>query len=550
MKQVSFTWAVIALIAASSAALENGDFETVLKGKLAGWDVRADNAAVAPERIKGKWYHFVCDVKPGRFDKIHLYLSFQQHGVGSVWWDNFTSDDLKILNPDFEQVDANGNLAGWRQDNAGKTIFSDRRKVKHGRRSLRMTRKGGIAPTRVWQIIEVQKNADYRFEFDCFLSDEFKGNPNIATLTYESDGKYYGSPMWIRTPSWTDILTERAGESDRIALFDLQGGAAALSQTVSLQAPSNAEFAVSVKTKDLDGEFRLVVEDAAGNVLGQAAETARDSKWRQLKLPFKNETSDVRVQLIGKGRGEVRVDSASLGPPALVPPAQEVEWESAGENLVLRKKVAIDLGGASGGPLAGAVEILRKDLAALGVALEETDGADAQIRINIEPGGGVEGKGPESYTLVVDSSSVDISAGADAGALCAVTTLVQLLRNYARSGRAEIVASEARSGPPTSTGSSSPATSSTSCTSAPATGWNGTPTRRSCLEFKSTSRKPTSSASTSSPPPASSRAGRSTSITTPTSPRESPLKTKRSRSRPRHPSRSNMPSSCARSFAG
>ena len=440
MTRIAFTWVCTILIAASAAALENGDFETVDKGKLAGWEVQEDNAAVTPERIRGKWYHFICDVKPGRFDKIHLYLSFQQHGVGSVWWDNFTSDNLKIVNPDFEQVDANGSLVGWRQDNAGKTIFSDTRKVAHGTRSLRMTRKGGIAPTRVWQIIEVEKDADYRFEFDCYLSDQFKGQPNVATLTYENDGKYYGSPMWIRTPSWTEILTERAGESDRIALFGLRGGSAELSQAVSLQAPGNAELAVSVKTKGLDGALRLVVEDSAGKTLGQVEETAEDSKWHELKLPFKNETDDLRVRLIGEGRGQVRVDSATLGPPALVPPAQQIGWESADKNLVLGDEVAIRVAGASGGPLAGALEILRKDLAAVGVALEETDAPDAQIRVNVAPAGAVEGKGLESYTLAVDPSGVEISAGSDAGALCAVTTLVQLLRSYARSGRAEIVA--------------------------------------------------------------------------------------------------------------
>ena len=58
--------------ALSNPWLANGDFEQIEGGASANWQVTAKNATVAPDRVRGKWYHFICDVKTGRFDKIHL----------------------------------------------------------------------------------------------------------------------------------------------------------------------------------------------------------------------------------------------------------------------------------------------------------------------------------------------------------------------------------------------------------------------------------------------------------------------------------------------
>lgn len=88
----------------AAAALQNGGFENVAADGMPGWQVQAQQASVQADRIRGKWYHFVCDVKPGRFDRIHLHLSFQPAGIGSVWWDNFRSGSLRIRNPDFEEI--------------------------------------------------------------------------------------------------------------------------------------------------------------------------------------------------------------------------------------------------------------------------------------------------------------------------------------------------------------------------------------------------------------------------------------------------------------
>ena len=441
--------ACLLVLSSRSFALENGDFETVRDGALAAWKVTAHDAVVRPERIKGEWCHFVCDVKPGRFDKIHLHLSYQQHGVGSLWWDNFTSENLNILNPDFEEIDSDGRLTGWRQDNVGDTIFSDTDRVKHGARSIRMTRKGGIAPTRVWQIIDVNKDADYRFEFDCFLSDDFKGQPNVATLTYESDGKYYGSPMWIRTPSWTEILTERAGESDRIATLDLAGGDAEISQTLTWPARRNGELTLLAKTKALDGALRAVVTDAeSGALLGQAVESSPNSAWHEITVPFTNPDPTIRVGLIARGTGRVGLDSVTLADPQLVPPAQEVTWKTADDNLLVNDLLLYHIEGPTSQPIQGALDILRNDLKKLGLGLRPGDPDKHHLDIRFGPDQGVAGKGPESYTLNVDDRNLcTIRAETDVGVLRAIATLVQLLRKYPNRETPEIVACDIRDWP-------------------------------------------------------------------------------------------------------
>ena len=411
----------------------NGEFEEVEGKALARWEVRATGATVGADRVRGKWYHFICDVKTGRFDKIHLYLSLAD-GVGTTWWDNFKSEKLAIVNPSFEEVTPAGGLVGWRQDNANVTIFADDKRLTHGKRSLRITHADADRPlSRVRQIIAVDKNTDYRFEFDIFLSDDCAARPNIATLTYESDGKYSGSPMWVRTASWSDIRTERAGHGEYVAVMDLAGGTGELTQTVPFAVDCNGEAAASVKTMDLEGNVRLVVEDAdSGAVLGEASETDKNANWHEVRTRFQSAgAAGLRMRLIGTGRGQVRLDQVSIREGAeLVPPAQHVNWQPAGENYVLPESLTIHVDGPTGRPFEGAMAILNKDLATLNVRSEIVSSPRANLQVRIGPGLGVRDRGPESYSLVVNPAKIWIAAESDLGVLRAVATLVQLFQRY------------------------------------------------------------------------------------------------------------------------
>gem|GEM_PF-3329099 len=433
MRSVSVIIAVFLSIRAAAAPLQNGGFETVAAGAIPGWRIESEQAEVGTERIRGKWYHFVCDVKPGRFDRIHLHLSFQAAGIGSVWWDNFRSDTLPIRNPDFEELTDDGRLLGWEQDNAGVTIFSDRDRVRSGTRSLRMTRKGGIAPTRVWQVIEVTPGAEYRFEFDLFLSDDFDGRPNIATLTFEEDGKYYGSPMWIRTASWTELLSERAGTSDWVALFQLHGGTAALLQEPEVDPGRNLEARAAVKLGAETSEFALIVEDPEqDSVLGRAS-ISTDGGWQQLNVPFRSDNRRVRIRLQAAGTGEVRIDNVCLDAPALLPPPQQVEWLPSARNLCLTDDLGYAIRGEPGPALDGALELLGTDLGRFGLSLRRAESpAEADLRIRIRPAAaaGDGDGGAEAYRLRVDRGGADIEAATDVGVLRATATLIQLLRQY------------------------------------------------------------------------------------------------------------------------
>lgn len=426
---------LILVAALTNPWLENGDFEQIEGGAAAKWTVTAKDATVAPDRVRGKWYHFICDVKTGRFDKIHLYLSMSD-GTGSTWWDNFTSDKLNIVNGDFEEVDKDGRLTGWRQDNVNVTIFSDDQRVAHGKRSARISHDDPDRPiSRVRQIIAVEKNTDYRFEFDVFFSDDCTARPNIATLTYESDGKYSGSPMYLRTASWSDIRTERAGHGEYVMGMQLKGGQAQVSQPIAVPVDRNAAVSVDVKTRNLDGELQLLIEDAdSGAVLGRSAITDKTADWQPLTARFQSRgKSGARLRLVGKGKGQVRLDHARVVEGAeLVPPAQHVNWLPASENYKLPGTLRVFIEGADDTIInQGALPILKKDLADFDVELERVrTPTNAHLQIKIGDGLGVKDRGPESYSLVVSPLGMWATAPTSRGALHAVTTLVQLLHQF------------------------------------------------------------------------------------------------------------------------
>lgn len=421
---------LLATTPASGGALRNGDFEVLADGAPAHWEVAARAATVGPDRVRGKWYHFVCDVKTGRFDRITLYLSLAD-GTGSTWWDNFTSPNLAIANPSFEQVGPDGRLAGWQQDNVDVTVFSDGQRVTHGRRALRLTHADPDRPlSRVRQVIAVDKNSDYRFEFDIYLSDDCTARPNIATLTYESDGKYSGSPMWIRTASWSDIRTERAGHGEHVGLMQLQGGEAELRQAFTFPVDGNGEAAVRVKTRSLAGRLRLLIEDvASGALCGAETVDQPDADWHEIRARFRTAGNDqLRLRLVGTGTGEIRLDDATVRVGReLVPPVQHVHWLPASENFALGERLTVSVDRPTDALLDGAMAILARDLSGLGIAVQRTGAGAADLEIRVGPGRGVRDRGPESYSLVVNPLKMWIAADTHTGVLRAIATLVQLL---------------------------------------------------------------------------------------------------------------------------
>jgi len=419
-----------------TAHLCTGDFEQVANGRWADWELTAQDARVDAEQVKGNWYHFVCDFKTeeafARFDQTHLYLSLAAGSKGSVWFDNFTGE-LPIKNPDFEQVDENGSLIGWRQDNVNRTIFSDEQRVRHGQRSLRLTHqsKDEPGPTRVHQIIDVEPNRTYRFEFDMFLSDDFDGRPNVATLCYEDDGKYMGSPMWIRTASWTEILTERVGHGQYVACMQLAGGRAELSQLVTAPAERNLELTAEVRTKDLDGALRMIVEQpGSGQLFAEVTETAGDSQWHTLSVRFKPHAEAVRIGFVGEGQGQIRIDNVQITTPALIPPVQQVQWLPASQNYRLPAALTVRIVGDSGDLLKSGLKMLSSDLERFDCGLDTTATGEGNLRIEIGKDYDVAGHGEESYTLTVDSTGIRIGAEAEAGAFYGLMTLLQLLQQY------------------------------------------------------------------------------------------------------------------------
>ena len=87
-------------------------------------------------------------------------------------------DDTKLLNGDFEDLDAKGGFAGWWQENIGQSVFADRDVVKHGKVSVRMQ--------------------------DIALKDPVYGHCRLHQLVSTQPFRVYHLSVWIRTENFDD----------------------------------------------------------------------------------------------------------------------------------------------------------------------------------------------------------------------------------------------------------------------------------------------------------------------------------------------------------
>ena len=432
----------------ASRFLTDGDFENVAR-PLAGWTVGTDRAAVDVTRVGSDWVPITVRFNSGAYDQALLVIGAYSTPGGRCWIDNVRAEGFEVVNPSFEEEPSflplppdapkrNWRIlpppkpGGWFKDYDATHHVSDR--ASDGKRSVMFSDPAmATGMIRIWQAVHVKPHTDYSYTFDFFMGEDFSGSVSCPVLNVEFDlpGKYHlmggaYSTAGVRGLNVSDLVADRAAAGYQQCRLTLQGGHAELARTVRVPADTHMEAGVSAKAKGLKGAITLAVADpGSGRVLAEQSITDTEGLWATLRLPFVSESSRVSMRVTATGEGTALVDGAYLSPPRLRPAAQCVDWGRASNDFTFPPMLDYQVDGDVTELLLTALEILRKDLAALGVGLENrpSTGAALSISTNDVPSS----RGDEAYRLNVTPHGIRIEAAGERGAFYGVMTLLQLL---------------------------------------------------------------------------------------------------------------------------
>lgn len=409
--------------------LTNGDFENP-KAALAGWTVEHDGAEVVPNRIGGRWLTIKVTFNSEDCTRINLYIGAYSTPAGRCWVDNVRSEGLQISNGSFETLTPDGkSFAGWSVERPGQWLHVSRERASDGRTSIMYCDPSFAAQMiRLMQVVDVKPNTDYSYSYDFFMDDDFYGAIRCGAITvppaaYRAlNSKYFDVDQ---------IIADRSVAGNQQCKMVLDGGTASISQTAGVPLNIELSAGVSIKTAQLEGNVTLeVLGPETDSVLASKSLADSAGAWRDLRVRFVATSPNVRVRLRGRGTGEVYLDSVSVSFPQLLPAPQQVTWKTRAEAFGLSSPLNLDLQGPGGDLLHTGLGILRKDLAALDVALDDKSpaGAGLVVCISDDLPDALQDKGDESYSLVVSPDGIRIDASAERGAFYGIMTLLQLLR--------------------------------------------------------------------------------------------------------------------------
>jgi len=397
---------------------------------------------VAPETVSGVWQRRACKFRSGPYDKVNFFFWVTQGSTGSVWIDNLVvGPGIQLKNPSFEELEPDGSISGWRQDNRNVTIFSDSIRVADGKRSVRVTYEHEAVPlTRVWQEFAVEPNREYTLSFDMFVGDDFQGDAKgwmyDPTESHSLDFDY-DNMLASKLVATRDRCARYA-----VALTPSATGPAAVSQVVGVGKGMNLRASVDVNNKAFQGTARLVVEaPASGKVLGETRVEAASDAWRNLQVSFQSAAAKLRVRVLAEGAGALLVDNVALTPPRVTPPLQQVKWLPASQSFRIPSPLEVFVQGRTGKAIEGGVALLNNDLKPHGIVTEKSASDKAPLRIRVGAEYEVNGKGDEAYALAIDADGIDIRAARESGAFYGLMTLLQLIES--RDGKPVVLPCEA-----------------------------------------------------------------------------------------------------------
>ncbi len=405
---------------ASANVLVNGDFEKSSGSQVPGWQVKGK---VEARKTGGKaWQRFQARFNSGDQTEVQVFFEVKQGSTGSLWIDNFKpSGGLTVANPSFEEAGADGKLAGWSVAEA--TTSLDTAMKSDGSRSLKISHKNEAVPTTsVMQRLTVEPNKQYRIDMDIALSDDFGGEGRM--LIFSAAGSYsMQENLEELMVSELTAMRDRCGEA-MLEILPAQGEPVSLQQMVKTTPNQNLSLSLDVQRRGFAGSVKITASDTGtGAVLKSVTLDAKRDQWETVALPLVSKSGKVSLSIVADGSGKVRLDNVDLGLPQVMPDLQKVNWLPSTENYKLPAKLGATVEGLPDGALSGAMELVTKDLAKLGVEF----GVGSGVTVKVGPKYVVKGKGSESYMMGIDRKGIRISAGTQSGAFYGLMTLLQLI---------------------------------------------------------------------------------------------------------------------------
>lgn len=431
--------------------VRNGDFEKTGDGELIPWE---SVGKVKAETVSGEWRRYTLRFNSGAFSEVKFFFHVNKWSAGSIWIDNVTCADLRIVNGSFEELDAGGGPAGWTLERiepspwAGLdtsplnvTLFVESSRVADGKRSIRMTHEHEMVPmTRLFQTLSVQPNRDYAISYDILVGDDFQGEGQ--GYVYETSGTGHLTANYLEVSVAEELETRDRCGRYAVSLIPSEKSPSEVSQEMTVRPGMNFVASVDVNNKLFTGTVGLLVEDAAtGATLAESSRTEVKPTWQSLTVSCQSASARLRMRVRAEGKGTVRIDNAEVALPGVMPPLQQVQWLPAAENFNLTSHLEVSVQGPGGRAIEGGLELLGKDLKQHNVTLTRTNSVGAPLKIIIASGHEVKGKGPESYSLAVMSKGITIKAGTESGAFYGLMTLLQLIER--RDDKAVVLACEA-----------------------------------------------------------------------------------------------------------
>ncbi len=388
---------------------------------LAGWESSGVNTPIV---VSGVWRRMVCTFNSLENDRVEVYIATDKGSIGSVWIDNFTSvPAVPVSNPGFED-----GFEGWK--NTGASL--DTTMATEGKQSVRMTLELESDPQVLLErLIDVKPDTDYEFTIDMLVDDNFQGDCKF--LVFDNPRAHcimtnYGEPFAAR------VVESRDRNGRQVIGMNAEPDCPAqLSRRIEVPATAvNLCFSVDCNDRAFTGSFSATLTDAkSGDILLELLPPEKKGEWQTLEGICVSTGPEVVLTLRADGEGVVEVDNVMLTPPRLIPEPQIVAWQPARENFVLPETLTVSISGGDGDVvLDGAMELLEKDLQALGKKAVRTDAADAALRIVIDSKYAVSEEPNEGYTLQVKSDGVNIHSGTAAGAFYGVMSILGLIDRY------------------------------------------------------------------------------------------------------------------------
>jgi hypothetical protein len=417
------------LAADQEITVVNGDVEDAAR-PLNGWTVTGTTGTADVQVSSGFWRKCTVSFNSGRHTKANINLGAYAMPTGRCWIDNLRPSGFVIQNPSFEELTPDGKqCVGWSMDGPGRLAYVDCTRASEGKVSVMMFDVSGAASMiRLNQTVDIKPNTDYSYTFDFYMENDFYGGIRCSALGADTREYAYLGGM---VEDLDEVIADRSLAGSRQARLRPDGGPISISQHVAVPMGAVLEASCVVKCKQLKGEVTLdALDPNNGRTLASVKGDPAREDWDALRIRFVAPSPAVVIRATGRGKGVVLVDNVRLSNPLLLPQPQHITWRKASDGLPLSGSLTFSISGSHGGLLKTGLEMLRKDLAPLGITLEDSGAGQRKLRIVIDtkktPNAPAD-RGEESYYLDVDRKGVTIEAGTEQGAFYGLMTLLQLL---------------------------------------------------------------------------------------------------------------------------